>query len=331
MTLKDIARIFNVSPSTISRALRDDTRISESLRKEITEYAEKAGYRKNAIARNLKTNRSHTIGFIAPEIANDFFMNVAQGVEDELKKAGYSLIICNSNENPSEEKRRIDLLLENRPEGIIIIPSSHEGKHLQFLRNTGLPFVLIDRLCNDITADAVLVDNTGGTYRAIEYLIQKGIRRIGFIGGDMNLTSAKERFTGYIRALEDYNIPLDNGIIQFGDFHVESGYRCMKNLMDITEPPLHVFIANVFMHLGAAKYILENRKHETEKINTAGFDEMYLSPVLGLASCTVSQPVNEIGRQAARILFQRIRGENLPFPKIMRLDTKLHIHKENFV
>ena len=119
MRLKDIAKTFGVATSTISRALNDDTRISVSLRERIKDYAEQAGFRRNAIARTLKTNRSNTIGFVAPELSNEFFMNVAQGVEEELKKRGFSLIVCNSDEQIEEEKRRIDLLLENQVDGVI--------------------------------------------------------------------------------------------------------------------------------------------------------------------------------------------------------------------
>ena len=199
MRLKDIAKTFGVATSTISRALNDDHRISLSLRERIKDYAEQAGFRRNAIARTLKTNRSNTIGFVAPELSNDFFMNVAQGVEKELKKKGFSLIVCNSDEQIEEEKRRIDLLLENQVDGVIIIPSTSRGSHFSILTEQQVPFVLVDRLTEDIDSDAVLVDNTGGTYAAVELLINSGIRNIGFIGGDMALTSAEERFTGYTR------------------------------------------------------------------------------------------------------------------------------------
>ena len=329
MRLKDIAKTFGVATSTISRALNDDTQISRSLRKRIKEYAQRTGYRKNALARSLKTNRSNIIGFIAPELSNDFFMNVAQGVEDKLKNKGFSLIVCNSNEKLDEEKRRLELLLEHQVDGVIIIPCSSLGSHLDALSERGIPFVLVDRLSEDIESDAVLVDNTGGSYKAVEYLITHGIHKIGFIGGDMNLTSAKERFTGYTRALEDYYIRLDDSIIRFGDFHVHSGYVCMESLLNTPEPPKNVFIANFFMHLGATKFLFEQRLNNRDMVKIAGFDEMYLSPVLGFASLTVAQPVPDIGREAASILIDRIQGVDFTFPKISRLDTKLVIHDES--
>jgi len=326
VTLKEMGRHFNVAPSTISRALQNDPRISRDLRKKIRSYAEKIGYHRNAVARSLKTNRTYTIGFIAPEIANDFFMKVAQGVEERLESEGYHLIVCNSNEKVEEEKRRINLLFENRVDGMIIIPSSASGTHFSVLRNRNIPFVLVDRLAEDIESDAVLSDNEGGTFLAISRLIERGIRRIGFIGGDMTFTSAKERYSGYIRALEENCIPLEKEIIRFGDFHIGSGFTCMKNIMEQPLPPEHVFIANVFMQVGAVKYILDRGGRFAEKIGIAGFDEMYLSPVLGFTSITVAQPILQIGREAAGLLLKRIQGETTDFPRIIRLETTLMLH-----
>jgi LacI family transcriptional regulator len=326
VTLKEISRHFDVAPSTISRALNDDSRISMKMRKKINSYARKVGYHRNAVARSLKTSRTRTIGFIAPEIANEFFMKVAQGVEEKLEAEGYHLIICNSNEQVDEEKRRINLLFENRVDGMIIIPSSADGTHYSVLESSSIPFVLIDRLAEGIEADAVLVDNEGGTYEAISHLIDTGLKRIGFIGGDMTFTSAKERYAGYVRALRDHGIEPDETCIRFGDFHIESGYTCMRSMMEQPDAPEHVFIANVFMQIGAVKYIIEQGGSRPSSIGIAGFDEMYLSPALGFTSMTVAQPVLDIGREAAALLLKRIQGEEEPFPRILRLTTKLLLH-----
>jgi len=333
VTAKDVAKLAGVSTATVSRVINNDPRISENTRAKVMKCINDLNYKVNNIARSLKTNRTYTIGFIAPEISNEFFMNVARGVEDEARKFGYSIIICNSNESIEEEENRIRLLCEKCVDGIIIIPSSNEGKHFNYLKELNMPVVLADRLVENFESDAVLVDNINGTYSAIEHLINMGYRRIGFISGDLKLTSAIERYEGYKRALQDYCIPYDGNIVKFGDFHVECGYELMKELYEAENTPSVVFISNYFMHIGATKYLLEinMRRKQANNLNCnednsddcgenyvkdimiASFDDLELSSLLGFCKLRVAQPVTEIGRQAARLLLSRIeqkRQEN---------------------
>lgn len=348
VTAKDVAKLAGVSTATVSRVVNNDPRISEDTRAKVLKCIDYLDYKVNNIARSLKTNRTYTIGFIAPEISNEFFMNIARGVEDEASKYGYSIIICNSNESVEEEENRIRLLCEKCVDGIIIIPSSNEGKHFNYLKELNIPVVLTDRLVENFQSDAVLVDNINGTYSAIEHLINMGYRRIGFISGDLKLTSAIERYEGYKRALKDYCIPYDSNIVKFGDFHVKCGYDLMKELYEDQNTPQAVFISNYFMHIGATKYLLEvnmNRKHlipnnndtcnitegndeihnqeynednnedcgenYVKDIMIASFDDMELSSLLGFCKLRVAQPVTEIGSQAARLLLSRIEQKRM--------------------
>jgi LacI family transcriptional regulator len=323
VTIKDVAKLAGVSTATVSRVINNDSRISEETRERVLECLKKLDYKVNSIARSLKTNRSYTVGFICPELPNTFFMTVAKGVEDELKKHGYSLIICNSNESIEEEKKRIDLLCEKCVDGVIIIPATNEGDHYNLLKNSNIPVVLTDRLVENFVSDAVLVDNINGTYAAIEYLISQGHRRIGYIGGDVRYTPAKERDDGYRRALQDYCIPIEEQIMKYGDFHVQSGYEKMKELMEGQDPPTHIFITNYFMHVGATKYLIEHKNSIEIDISIASFDDMELASILGYGGILISQPMMEIGSRAAQILLDRINNEDLYFPQIVRLKAEL--------
>ena len=325
ITVKDVAREAGVSASTVSRVVNGDRRISAATRDRVLSSMKELGYQVNNIARSLKTNKTLTVGFISPELSNDVFMSIAKGAEDEFRKHGYNIIICNSNESVEEEKDRISLLCQKCVDGVIIIPATAEGAHYGQLTAAGMPVVLVDRLVEHFEADAVLVDNINGSYSAVEYLINRGNRRIGFIGGDVRLTSAEERFEGYRRALTDYCIPIEENIIRFGNYHVESGYRMMSELMELEEPPHYVFISNYYMHIGAMKYLLEHRGQNEPAVSIAAFDNLEFSGILGLSCVRIAQPMTEIGSRAAQILLTRIEGRQLAFPQIVRLKTSLLI------
>ncbi len=322
-TIKDVAKRAGVSTASVSRVINGDPRISSKTKEKVLYSIRELDYKINNIARSLKTNKTHTIGFMCPELANTFFMTVAKGVEDELRKDGYSVIICNSNESVEEEKERITLLLGKCVDGVIIIPASHAGDHFKRLTDQGIPVVLADRLVENFSTDAVLVDNINGSYSVIEYLINNGYRRIGYIGGDIRLTSAKERDEGYKRALVDYCMPIDQSIIKYGDYHEESGYIKMQELLNTDNPPEIVFISNYYMHLGATRYLIEHRENNEKAIPIASFDDMELASLLGYCRVLVGQPMLEIGNKAANILIQRINGDTDNTPQIVRLKTKL--------
>jgi LacI family transcriptional regulator len=329
-TLKDVARAAGVSAATVSRVMQDNPRISEKTKVRVRVCVAELGYTVNNIARSLKTSRTRIIGFICPELTNSFFMQVAKGVEDELKKAGYSLIICNSGENAEEETNRLHLLIEQCVDGIILVPATRTGAHFAPAREAGIPVVLVDRTVDDFPTDAVLVDNINGSYAATEALLADGHRRIAFIGGDHELTNARERDEGYRRALADYHVLPEEAIIRYGDFHVESGFVLMKELMEMTNPPDTVFIANYFMYLGATRYLLGDgtRRHRDgqlprEAVTVANFDNLEYLSVFGGSQIVVEQPMQALGQQAAQLLLNRIRGDKASFPHLIRLKTKL--------
>ncbi len=324
--VKDVAEAAGVSTATVSRVLNNDSHLTEETRQKVMQAIKTTGYRMNNIARSLKTRKTRLVGFIVPELANDFFMNIAQGVEDELKASGYSLLVSNADNSIGQQENRIELMVEMCVDGLIIIPCTAEGRSLRRLEALGIPSVLIDRLTDDPPSDAVLVDNREGTFSAMKYLIGQGHRRFGFIGGDLSLTSFRERYEGFLAALDHFGIPLDKEIIRLGKFDVDTGYRFMRELMELPSPPHQIFIANYFLHVGASKYLIDHKKHIPAPMNIAGFDDMALSSILGFSSITISQPMGRMGQEAAQLLLRRIEGDRSDFPEIRRLKTDLIIH-----
>lgn len=327
VTIKDVADLAGVSTATVSRVINKEPGIKESTRNRVLEAISTSGYRVNTIARSLKTSRSKTIGLITPEIANDFFMNIARSIEEVLEKSGYSLIICNTNESVKEEARRAELLIEKSVDGVIIIPSSNSGGHFKILTNAGIPVVFADRLTENFETDAVVVDNQKGVYLAVSYLLARDCTNIAFIGGSSKLSNARERYEGYLKALEEFNIEKDDTLILIGDFHVDSGYKLMKKIMELQNPPEQVFIANDFMHMGAIKYLIASGYKPDNSPRIGSFDDLEISSILGYASVTVAQPVKEIGSKAAELLLSRIEGDQNASFQTIQLQTDLKISR----
>ncbi len=330
ITLKDIAKISGVSAATVSRVLSDDPRISGATREKVLARIRESGYRVNDIARSLKTRRTNTIGFIAPLLAEEFFMTVAQGVEDELRAQGFHMLIASSKEDPRIECECIELMTRRWVDGLILIPCAGDGSRLARLAKSRVPLVLVDRLLKGFRADAVVVDNAQGTRRAVARLMERGITRVGFIGASRKISTARDRYRGYVQAHRDHGIALDPAIVKFGDFHQESGYGLMRELAAMKRPAGGVFIANHYMYLGAAQYLLESGniyRHDYAIIN---FDEMSATPVIRLAKLTVSQPSREIGAGAARMILGRVRGERTGPPETLTLGTGLVAHDDAY-
>lgn len=327
VTLKDIAKETGVSVSTVSRVLSGDGAISAKTQKRVRRAAQKMGYRVNTVARSLKMNRTFTAGFICPEITNEFFMKIAKGVEQELKRCGYSMIICNSNENTEDEEKSLRVLLEKCVDGIIIIPCSNEGEHIRSLCENVCPVVLADRLVDGMKTDAVLVNNEAASFALTEELIRRGRKRIAFVGGNALITSAKERFSGYLKALKENNIAVDPALIRFGDFYLQSGYDIMKEFCEMENAPMDFFISNYFMQVGAEQYLQEYQKGNENKITVVGFDDMEASPLFRFTQTAAAQPMVAIGTEAARLLYRRMTGDNASFPLVSRFDVEW-IHRK---
>ncbi len=324
VTIKDVAMKAGVSTATVSRVINKDKKVSSKTREMVYACMKETGYRVNPIARSLRSQRTHTIGILAPEFKNEFFTAVAEGIEEILRTKGYTTFIVNSREDVDEERARIQLLIEKQVDGAIIIPASNRGDHFETLREYSIPFVLVDRMIEDLMEDCVLTDNVHGAYKAVETCLQAGAERVAVIAGDQTLTSAKERFEGYLSAMRAYSREVDPSLVQYGDMHIQGGYDAMRQILAAHPDIEYVFIVNLFMRIGAEKYLVEHRIGENMHI--AAFDVAAISPLFSHSFVTVGQPMELIGSTAADLLLQRIEHTDLPFPQIYRLTPEIIIH-----
>jgi len=326
VTIHDVAREAGVSTASVSRVVNGDRPVLDDTTVKVRAAIEKLGYKANQVARSLKTRATNTIGVVAPMLASDFFMLLAESMERELSAHGYSLIVCSSNESVEEEAKRLRLLSGRLVDGIVMIPTSDRGGHVREIQARGIPVVFIDRLSSGAEADAVLVDNEGGARAATEALIGDGFRRIGFLGAGLDVMTARERYEGYRSAMAAAGLPVEDAYTSFGNLHIESGYRSMEEMLSRPDAPEAYFIVNADTHIGATNYLMTAGRSRRDHIVFASFDEMPYSPLLQFCRYSVSQPIASMGELAARMLLGRIERGGSGTPEIARLKTTLIRH-----
>jgi LacI family transcriptional regulator len=325
-TIKDVAREVGVSTATVSHVINKTRYVSEELRERVLKAIQELNYQPNAIARSLVKRKTHTIGIIISDILNPFYTAIVRGIEDVTYKSGYSVMLCNTDEDVEKEVLYIQILLEKRIDGLVISTAFQDGVHPLLPWLKGIPLVTTVRKIKGLASDAVLGDNRGGAYQAIDHLIRLGHRRIGIISGPTGLSSGAERLEGYREALTRHQIPIDDRLIQFGDFKRESGYALIKEMFKKRPVPTALFVANNQMAIGALQALNELKIRIPEDISFISFDDMewftFLSPPL----TTVEHSPYLIGKTAGEMLIQRI-GHKRKNPKRVLIPSHLIVRK----
>ena len=233
LTIKDIAKLAGVSQATISRVLNNSPSVKENTRKLIEQIIAENHYYPNAMARGLSKNESNTIEVIVPDISNPFFCEVIKGISAVADNQGLKIILCDTDENPKKEVEFLETLKQQRPKGIIITPISDSNEfnsqYLNLLEGIGIPIVLVDRDVKYSNFDGVFIDNIKGAFDATSALINEGHKDIAIIAGPKTSKPGRDRLRGYIKAFDMNNIPLNDNLIYYGDFRLESGYEITKN------------------------------------------------------------------------------------------------------
>ena len=305
VTIIDLARELKISPSTVSRALRDHPAIKDQTKVMVQELAKKLGYQPNALALSLLYRKTNNIGIIVPEITSYFFC----GIQDVLDPEGQHAVISQSNESYETEKKGIDTLLSSRVDGFLISSTfdTTDYSHFEKLRQNNIPLVVFDRDCEGLLADKVLVDDYDGACQAVEHLISMGCKRIAHIAGPKNLSIAEHRKNGYIDTLKKHNIAVDEDlIVQSQFFQMEDGIEPAKRLLSLKEKPDAIFAVNDGIAIGTLSVLRENGIKVPEEIAVIGFDNDPFSSFSYPSLSTIDQPTYEMGMLAARILLKAI-------------------------
>lgn len=315
VTIKDIARKFRCSPSTVSRALNNHPSINEDTRRNLQEYARKVGYQRNQVSLNLLNTKTASIGVIVPTINNYYESAIIEGIDAVLQPLGYTLNICVTNEQYRLESEYITRLLSNRVEGIFLSVSqeTYDSGHYEHLESVGkrnLPLIFIDRDYEGFSAGSVTIDDYHGAFAAVQHLVDTGRKRIAHLKGPNGMTVTEQRFKGYAECLQKYGLPVEESLIINTNFKVESALGPTTRLLELPRRPDAIFGVNDQVAIGAMKVIREKGWSVPEDIAVVGFDDSPISAYISPSLTSVGRPGRQIGEEAARIFLNSASAEN---------------------
>lgn len=331
MYLKDIAKNLNVSKTAVSLVLNNkgnENKISQETQRRIITYAKKHNYVPNQLARGLSRGKTETIGLIIPNISDTFYARIAGRIETKAMEIGYTVVFSSSNESPEKETRLIQSMLNRQVDGLIIASTQKNHKDIEMLLKSNFPLVLIDRMYPEIHTKYVVVDGYGGAYKAADYLISLGRKRIGFVTIRSELEAMEQRFLGYKKALEESNLAekyTRGRVLTLGNYEVEMS-EAIKDL--ISNDKVDALIFSTHYLTGAGLRALKFLKVEVpSEVAVISFDEMQAFDLIDPPITSIVQPVEDIGNQAVDILLDEIERKNVITDKKRILDTRLLIRK----
>ncbi|NUR84035.1 MAG: LacI family DNA-binding transcriptional regulator [Nonomuraea sp.] len=323
ITIKDVAALAGVSPSTVSRALNGGPTVARALRERVLTAARELEYRPNSQARSLRTRATTVLGVIISDITNPFFTSLVRGAEDAASRAGFSVVLANTDEDLDKEQRYLEVAAAESMAGVILSPASTTRTSIALMQERGIPVVTIDRRLRTADVDRVGVNNVKAAQEAVLRLVAQGCRRVAFIAGPPDVTTAADRLAGYKHGLKAAALPYDRALVARGDYRIGGGKSAAQALLE--RRPDALFVSNNLMTLGAVAAMRERGLRYPDDIAVAAFDDMSWTLGLADAMTLISQPTYDIGRHAAELLLRRVAGERFP-PSHVVLQARLSQH-----
>lgn len=333
ITIYDLAKKINYSPSTISRALNDDKSISKKATKLIKEAAAEMGYRRNSLAASLRNSKTNTIGIMISRISRPFVASLISGVEDYARKEGYNVIISQSDDLYENEVNNAKVLFDSRISGLIVslAMETRDFSHFQQFIDQRIPIVFVDRVPEEFNSYRVLIDNYSAGYKATKHLIAQGCQRIAHFAGAQHRNVYKERMNGYIDALKEHNLPIEKElIIKFPTLSFEEGHKATKKLLTLKSPPDGLFSANDTAALGAIIYAKKHRIKIPEELAIIGFNDDPMASIVDPGLSTITHPAYQMGKiSAQRVLNHSEENYDNSFSEVTILNTDLIVRESS--
>ncbi len=331
VTIYDIAEKLNIAAATVSRALNDNPKISDTTKKLVMETAEKMNYRQNRLAIALKSGKTNNVGVIVPRVNTNFFGSVIRGIEDELNASGYQVIICQTHNDEEKEADNVESLLNSQVDAIFMSTSSRNTDTFDKILKKKIPLIFFDRKKTMDNVSSVTIDDFAGGYIATKHLIDQGCKKIAHVStGDLNIEIFRERFAGYKQALYDNNIPFNEEYVLTTKSNIEDGREAVKKLFSLKNKPDAIFSASDFVALGAIKELQEMKIKVPKDVAIVGFSNEPFTNFLELSISTVDQFPLEMGRMTARVFLAQTDMTDLDkIQKKVVIEPKLIVRKSS--
>lgn len=326
ITVKDIAKEAGVSVATVSRVLNGRDTVDVELRDRVQRVVDLLGYRPNRLARNLRTNSTNVIALVVPDIQNPFFVSVARGIEEVALRRGYTLLVCNTDDDPQRERNYFEVLRDEAVAGIVVCSADEQSSSaaVDQALSQGIAVVALDRRIEGVAVDTVLSDNFGGSRLAVSHLIGLGHRRIGIIAGPDRFAPGRERRLGYEQAFHDRGLSIDRSLIKVTDYSRQAANSSTDEILDLGQPPTALFLSSGPSALGALVAVNRRGLRIPDDISFVIFDDLDWTTAYNPPLTAVAQNTHDLGMTAAEALFRRIAGEQEP-PRERRVLTQLHV------
>nr|NNM90573.1 LacI family DNA-binding transcriptional regulator [Bacilli bacterium] len=332
ITIADVARKAHVSAMTVSRVINNTATVSEATRQRVLDAMESLSYVPNSVARSLIIGKTHTIGLVLADLTNPFFTTIARGAEDTAHDHRYRLILCDHDDNPSKEKQYIDALISARVDGMVIVPANDSSKStLSKLDCHKIPFVLLDRLVDNIEADTIIGNNREAAFRLTQHLIDQGHRKIAIIIGPQDIYTARERFNGYLEALGSNYLPILPQLItqtSFEPYHKKKDdqphlFATIATWMSSADRPTAIIAANNMVAIAVLQQLKALHLRCEEDVALVCFEEIDPHGILEPSLTCAAQPAYQLGKLAVSTLFDRLMHPESPI-RTITLPIELH-------
>ena len=310
MNINDIAKLAGVSSMTVSRVINNSGAVGKKTRETIEKIIKENNYTPSAVARSLSKKESNTIGIIIPDIDNPFFGSLIKGITNISDKENLNTILYNTNDQLIKESKAIDIMIEQRVKGCIIsvVSSFDSHKNIQKLVDKNIPFILIDRELFNYNYSGLFLDDIYAGYLATKSLINNGHKEIAIITGNFDIKNAQDRYFGYLKALEEHSIPLNESYVFKGDFQIESGMKFIEKVWKKNLAITAVFSSNNFMTLGILKKL---RSLKTKRqLSIISFDDPEYFNILESKISSIQRDVYKMGKDGMKLLLNQISNPN---------------------
>lgn len=308
-TIRDVAKRAGVSTATVSATVNGTAFVSRALRERVLEAVHELSYAPDAIARSLKQGRTHLVGLVVADITNPFFTELTQVIEAAAQAEGYSVLLCDTNQDLRREREYLQLMRTYRVGGLVLAPTGHPNDYdAAGMLDLRMPVVLVDRELPALPFDSVALDNVLAARTATDHILELGHRRIGMIAGPEHLSAAHERREGYRAALRQHGIRYDEHLVRDGRFREEDAYEACHEILSRKDRPTALFVANNHMLIGVMRALADLGLRCPRDVSLVSIDDFRWADAFTPRLTTVSQPIPEIGRAALRLLLDRLAG-----------------------